>query len=424
MTTAAARLPADGPQSSPAAAAVLALLNRDGEEARLVGGAVRNTLLGLPSGDLDIAATAAPEIVLRRAAEAGLRAVPTGIEHGTVTLLVAGVPVEVTTLRQDIATDGRRATVVFGRDFARDAQRRDFTINALYAAADGTITDPVGGLPDLAARRVRFIGDPEQRIREDYLRILRLFRFHAAYGEGPLDRAALNAALRQRDGLARLSAERIRTELFKLLAARRAAAMLQEVADAGFLDRILATAPDTGAFATLAAESAPDPVLGLAALALYSRDDALRLQERLRLSNADTGRLEAAALVLAALHNATASTGTDRLRALGYRHGVAAVRDGLRLSAARAGAWPLPREAARAARVLDDPLPRCPWSGADLLARDIPAGPQIGRILARAEAAWVAADFPEDAARQVALLDAAIAADGDSTPLPGRPALD
>jgi len=424
VTTATACLPADGPQSSPAAKAVLDLLHCDGEDARLVGGAVRNTLLGLPSGDIDIATTARPEIVLRRAAAVGLRAVPTGIEHGTVTLLVKGVPVEVTTLREDIATDGRHATVVFGRDFARDAQRRDFTINALYAAADGTITDPVGGLPDLADRRVRFIGDPEQRIREDYLRILRLFRFHAAYGEGPLDRAALTAALRQRDGLARLSAERIRTELFKLLIARRAAAMVRETAEAGFLDRILATAPDTAAFAALAAEAASDPVLGLAALALHSRDDAPRLQERLRLSNADTGRLEAAALIQEALHNAAASTGPDRLRTLAYRHGIAAVRDGLRLAAARAGAWPMPPQAAQAARVLDETLPRCPWSGADLLARGIPAGPQIGRILARAEAAWVAGNFPEDAARQAALLDAAIAADGDATPLPGRPALD
>ena len=424
MTTAAACLPADGPQASPAAKVVLALLGRDGEDARLVGGAVRNTLLGLPSGDIDIATTARPEIVLRRAAAAGLRAVPTGLEHGTVTLLVAGVPVEVTTLREDVATDGRHATVVFGRDFARDAQRRDFTINALYAAADGTITDPVGGLPDLAARRVRFIGDPEQRIREDYLRILRLFRFHAAYGEGPLDPAALTAALRQRDGLARLSAERIRTELFKLLTTRRAAAMVRETAEAGFLDRILAIAPDTAAFAALAAEAATDPVLGLAALALYSRDDAPRLQERLRLSNADSSRLMAAGLVLAALHNVAISTGPDRLRTLAYRHGVPAVRDGLRLAAARDTAWPLPPQAVRAARVLDDPLPRCPWSGADLLARGIPAGPRVGRILARAEAAWMADNFPADPAHQAALLNAAIAADGDATPLPGPPALD
>jgi len=424
MKTVAARLPADGPQASPAAAAVLALLDRDGEEARLVGGAVRNTLLGLPSGDIDIATTAVPAVVLLRAAAVGLRAVPTGIEHGTVTLLVNGIPVEVTTLRQDVATDGRHATVVFGRDFARDAQRRDFTINALYAAADGTITDPVGGLPDLAARKVRFIGDPEQRIREDYLRILRLFRFHAAYGEGPLDRAALTAALRQRDGLARLSAERIRTELFKLLVARRAGAMVRETAEAGFLDRILAIAPDTGAFTTLAAEIGTDSVLGLAALVLHSRDDAPRLQDRLRLSNADTSRLEAAAIVQAALHGSGPGPDPDRLRALAYRHGPAAVRDGLRLAAARAGAWPLPPEAARAARVLDDPLPRCPWSGADLLARGLPAGPRIGRVLARAEAAWIAGNFPKDTARQAALLDAAIAADGDATPLPGRPALD
>ena len=196
---------------------LLAVLDRAGEEARVVGGAVRNALLGEPLGDIDIATTALPAEVVRRTQAAGFKAVPTGIEHGTVTVVVLGRPFEVTTLREDVETFGRHAKVAFGRDWKRDAERRDFTMNALSAARDGTVYDYVGGLADVEARRVRFIGDAATRIAEDYLRILRFFRFHAAYGEGALDPAGVAACIAGRAGLEQLSRERIRIEILKLL---------------------------------------------------------------------------------------------------------------------------------------------------------------------------------------------------------------
>ena len=290
------------PQSllaTPGLQTIFDLLDGDGEEARMVGGAVRNALLGLPVADIDIATTALPDVVMQRAEKAGLRALPTGIEHGTVTLLVDHKPFEVTTLREDIDTDGRRATVRFGRDFRHDAQRRDFTMNALYARADGTIEDHVGGLTDLAARRVRFIGDAHQRIREDYLRILRLFRFHAAYGEGALDKEALHAAIELRDGLDRLSRERIRAEMMKLLIAKAAAATLIVMRDDGFLDHILGGVAHVEAMARI---DANDAALRLGALALETVDDVERLRDRLRLSNAEATRLAAMAHALDHFH--------------------------------------------------------------------------------------------------------------------------
>jgi poly(A) polymerase len=186
------------------AARVLALLNADGEEARVVGGAVRNALLDLPIGDIDIATTALPEEVIRRAKAAGIKSVPTGIEHGTVTLVIDAHAIEVTTLREDTETFGRRAKVAFGRDWVRDAERRDFTINGLSVDAEGLVHDHVGGLEDIAARRVRFIGEPSKRIAEDYLRILRFFRIHAAYGAGEPDRAGYLTCIAGRAGLAGL----------------------------------------------------------------------------------------------------------------------------------------------------------------------------------------------------------------------------
>src|SRR5450432_1751224 len=200
-------------------ARVLGLLNGNGEEARVVGGAVRNALLQIPPGDIDIATTALPDEVIRRARAAGVKSVPTGIEHGTVTLVVDQTPFEITTLREDTETFGRKAKVAFGRDWVRDAQRRDFTINGLSVSADGVVHDDVGGLEDIAARRVRFIGDPDQRIAEDYLRILRFFRIHAAYGLGVPDRAGYLACIRGRAGLINISAERVRMEMLKLMVA-------------------------------------------------------------------------------------------------------------------------------------------------------------------------------------------------------------
>src|ERR1700743_2596429 len=196
-------------------ARVLELLNGNSEEARVVGGAVRNALLGISTGDIDIAITALPAEVIRRAKAAGIKSVPTGIEHGTVTLVVEAQPFEVTTLREDIETFGRKAKVAFGRDWKRDAERRDFTINGLSVDAAGVIHDYVGGLADIAARRVRFIGDPDRRIAEDYLRVLRFFRIHAAYGAGEPDREGYLACIAGRDGLATLSAERMRMEILK-----------------------------------------------------------------------------------------------------------------------------------------------------------------------------------------------------------------
>src|ERR1700710_511277 len=216
-------------------ARVLELLDGNGEEARVVGGAVRNALLQIPTGDIDIATTALPVEVIRRAKAAGIKSVPTGIEHGTVTLVIDKQAFEVTTLREDIETFGRKAKVAFGRDWVRDAQRRDFTINGLSVSSDGAVHDHVGGLDDIAAKRVRFIGDPDQRIAEDYLRILRFFRMHAAFGAGEPDRAGGLACIRGRPGLAGLSAERVRMGMLQLLGAEGAAGAGIAMEDGGLL---------------------------------------------------------------------------------------------------------------------------------------------------------------------------------------------
>jgi poly(A) polymerase len=269
---------------------LLATLNRDGEEARIVGGAVRNALLGEPIGDVDIATTTLPAEMMRRAAAAGFKPVPTGIEHGTVTVVVDGQPFEVTTLREDIETFGRRANVRFGRDWQADALRRDFTMNALSASVDGTVHDYVGGLADLASRRVRFIGEADQRIAEDYLRILRFFRFHAAYGHGPLDQQGLAACIAARAGLDQLSRERVRMELLKLLLARHATPTLAVMVESGLLVPVLGGVPDLAAFSNVAKAAAAaglpaDAVHRLGALAVRVTEDAERLWQRLRLSN-------------------------------------------------------------------------------------------------------------------------------------------
>ena len=278
-----ARVLDDAPwlRSGPAAR-VLALLNGDGEEARVVGGAVRNALLGVAIGDVDIATTALPTEVIRRAKASGIKSVPTGIEHGTVTLVVESKPYEVTTLREDVETFGRKAKVAFGRDWARDAARRDFTINGLSVDAAGVVHDHVGGLSDIAARRVRFIGDPDLRIAEDYLRILRFFRIHAAYGTGAPDRAGLLACIKGRAGLAALSAERMRMEVMKLMIAQGAAEAVVAMADGGLLLPIFGGVAYTGPFAAMImAERAlglePSAIRRLAALAVAVTEDAKRL---------------------------------------------------------------------------------------------------------------------------------------------------
>jgi tRNA nucleotidyltransferase/poly(A) polymerase len=267
---------------------------------RAVGGAVRNALVGRPVADVDIATDARPEEVTRAAEAAGLKAIPTGLAHGTVTVVAGGRPYEITTLRQDVETHGRHATVAFTDDWAEDARRRDFTLNALYCGADGTLFDPLGGYPDLAARRVRFIGDADERIREDYLRILRFFRLTAEFAEGPADAGGLAACVRERTGLAVLSAERVRVELLRLLAAPRGAEIGALMQDYGLLPGVLGAAPRPTLLARLAAietvlRFAPDPVLRLAALAVEVPEDAERLRDRLRLSNDEAAKLARAA---------------------------------------------------------------------------------------------------------------------------------
>ena len=277
---------------------LLAVLDRDGEEARVVGGAVRNALLGLPHGDIDIATTAPPAEVTRRAQAAGFKAVPTGVDHGTVTVVIEGRPFEVTTLREDVETFGRHATVKFGRDWKRDAQRRDFTMNGLSLSPDGEVHDDVGGVADLKARRVRFIGDAATRIAEDYLRILRFFRFHAYYGEGHPDAEGLHAVIAARAGLEQLSRERVRMELMKLLLAPHAVPVLAVMAEAGLLGPVLGGVPHLAGFSNMAKVEAaigvtPDAARRFGALGVWVAEDAERLWQRLRLSNAEHERLAA-----------------------------------------------------------------------------------------------------------------------------------
>ncbi len=398
-----------------AVARALAVLDGDGEETRIVGGAVRNALIGLPKTDIDLATTATPDVVMQRAKDAGLRCVPTGFEHGTVTVIVAGRPFEVTSLREDVETDGRRAKVRFGRDFDADARRRDFTINSMSLTRDGALHDPLGGEADLAARRVRFIGDADARIAEDYLRVLRFFRFHAAYGEGPLDREGLSAAIRGRAGLERLSAERVRAELLKLLAARRGPEVAQEAAQAGLLAFAFAGVSHGARLARLAAieaarERGADPVLRLAAFAVLVREDADRLRDRLRLSNAEYRRLHGAAGALETLHGRAAPPQGAELAELVFARGADAMLDALALAHAESGAapgdaaWLGAYPAADALREL-----KLPVRGEDLKQRGVVEGRAIGATLKTLQAKWIRAGFPRDPAEITRLIDEAIA---------------
>lgn len=389
------------------AARVLALLNADGEEARVVGGAVRNALLGLPVGEIDIATTARPEEVIRRANAAHIKPVPTGVDHGTVTLVIEGEPFEVTTLREDIETFGRKAKVAFGRDWARDAMRRDFTINGLSVSPDGVVHDAVGGLADIAARRVRFIGAPSQRIAEDYLRILRFFRIHAAYGEGAPDRDGYLACIAGRDGLAGLSAERIRMEMLKLVVAKGAAPALTAMDDAGLLLRLTAGVVFHGAFAGMIAVErelriAPDPVRRLGALAVAVTEDAKRISQRWRLSNVEAKRLDSMGHRWWRLMEMDEAMAQRRL----YRLGADRYRDRIMLAWARAGRS-APVSHWRDLATLPDRWtpPVFPLKAADFIARGIAQGPALGHVLALAEDAWLAMQFPQDDASLKAIAD-------------------
>ncbi len=392
----------------PSLSGLLDALNGEGEETRIVGGAVRDALLGEPIGDVDLATTALPEDTMRRGRLAGFKPVPTGIEHGTVTLVADGIACEVTTLREDVETDGRRATVRFGRDFVADARRRDFTVNALSLDRAGVVHDPCGGLADLSVRRIRFIGDAATRIREDYLRILRFFRFHARYGSGSPDADGVRACIAGRGGLAGLSRERVRAELMKLLVAPGAAPALRAMAEAGLLMPMIGRVPHLARFEAVTEGGGEGvfPAFRLAALAVGVREDALRLREDLRLSNDEFDRIERIALALEGLSGRGSPATLAQLQD--------AVAAGLVLLAGRGA------EAAGRAQAVIAELARTPPfqpTGRDVIALGVPAGPRVGQVLAAARRAWIEGDAPPHKAAQWRFLDEALRSTG-----PGRAA--
>ena len=379
-------------------ARLLAVLDTNGEETRIVGGAVRNLILGqkVDVDLIDLATTAVPDEVVRRAKSAGFNPVPTGLDHGTITVVVDGKPFEVTTLREDVETFGRHAKVRFGRDWKKDAERRDFTMNALFLSRDGNVIDLVGGLKDLKAKRVVFIGDPDTRIREDYLRVLRFFRFHAAYGEGSLDQPGLRACIRAKDELATLSRERVRAELLKLLMAKHAVPALAVMGEAGLLGAILGGVPLLASYSNLVkAETAigitKEPTRHLGALGVFIVEDADRLRDRLRLTNAEYRRIESMG---DRWWRISPGAGEQQAKALLYRIGPESFRDRALIAFARSEAkdddkgWHL---------LIGLPErwtpPKFPLAAKDFVALGIEKGPALGAALARAEEEWIAAGF-------------------------------
>ncbi|MFC5386097.1 CCA tRNA nucleotidyltransferase [Aquamicrobium segne] len=384
---------------------LLSVLSEGGEQARIAGGAVRNALLGQMVADIDIATTTVPQETMKRAIAAGFKVAPTGIDHGTVTVIAGGTPFEVTTLRADIETDGRHASVVFGRDWKADAERRDFTINGLYAKADGTVIDLVGGLADIKARQLRFIGDPQARIREDYLRILRFFRFFAWYGHGRPDAEGLKACVQLKDGLDRLSVERVWAELKKLLSAPDPSRALLWMRQAGVLSHVLPESEKWGIdsiHGLVRAQMDLDwPIDAMLRLESILPPDAARLKDmakRLRLSRAQTERLQNWALAPSVRPDTSERALSRQL----YTGNVEAITDRLRLALS----------AARARAVGDDKAlveaggyfrqlrfvqgwdrPDFPVKGADLKGLGLVAGPKLGALLKQLEQEWIDSNF-------------------------------
>lgn len=355
--------------------AVMAMLTDAGHAAHAVGGCVRNALLGAPVTDVDIATDARPERVTELAEAAGLKPVPTGIDHGTVTVVAGGEGFEVTTYRADVETDGRRAVVRFSTDMGEDARRRDFTMNALYAAPDGSVSDPLGGLPDLRARRVRFIEDATRRIREDYLRILRFFRFSAWYGDpdNGWDPEALAAIADNLDGIATLSRERVGQEVLKLMAAPDPAPAVAVMAQTGALAATLpgAVADPLGPLVAIEAQLALPPD-GLRRLAVTGFEDA----QALRLSKAKAKRLELLRQLMGSAQD---------LPEIAWRHGADTARDAAALRAASLGQWPDPDTEDRIAQGAHAKFP--------VTARDLMPdyeGAALGKRLQELEAEWIA----------------------------------
>ena len=393
---------------------LFAELEEDHDQARIVGGAVRNALLGKPVGDIDFATTARPDVVMRRTRAAGLKAVPTGIDHGTITVVAGDSGFEVTTLREDVETDGRHAVVRFGRDWLSDARRRDFTVNALSVDRTGVVYDPIGGYPDILAGRIRFIGEAEMRIAEDRLRILRLFRLHAEHGRGGIDGAALAAAIRAREGLRDLSAERIGQEMRRLVVAPRAVETLAMMQDSGILPIVLG---GVGYIATLSRVVAFEAVVGampamalrLTALGCKVEEDVERLTTRLRLSKAERDRmLRGLAAARALIPRPDARGGRGAL----YRLGGEAFRDGIALALAFTATSPDDTAWGELYRLPDQwHVPAFPLGGRDAVEAGIERGPALGRLLRAVEAWWIERDFAPDLAALRARLQQMIAAE-------------
>ena len=367
--------------------ALLSALGAAEGTARYVGGAVRDGLLGLPVNDLDIATSLPPLTVMERLQGAGIKTVPTGIEHGTVTAVLADGPVEITTLRRDVSTDGRRATIAYTDDWREDAARRDFTINALYAdPLTGAISDYFGGIADLKARRLRFIGEADARIAEDHLRILRYFRFLARYGDNDVDNSAYAACVAAANSLMALSRERIADELLKLMAVAAPGQALRLMIEGGILRPVLPEVAMDGvdrmeALIEREAQAAlpPSPARRLAALLPPDAAVADQVGARLKLSNKARKRL-----VLALGQDGVG----ERPRALAFRIGTEAAIDRLLL------------DSARPIDMLDQVIgwtpPKLPISGGTLISRGLTPGPDVAKALRQVEQIWVEENFPDD----------------------------
>jgi poly(A) polymerase len=395
-------LPLQPWMTHPATRAVIAALEAAGGAgcARFVGGCVRNAILKRPVGDIDIATTLTPDATTEALTAAGLKAVPTGIDHGTVTAVAQGKPFEVTSLRRDVETDGRRAVVAFTTDWAEDAQRRDFRLNALYADPNGRLYDPTaGGLADAHAGRIVFVGDAETRIREDALRILRFFRFLAWYGRGEPDAAALTACAALKGLIGALSAERVSAELLKLLAAEDPRGAVRLMAQTGVLAVVLPEAQGLERFERLVAIETEmlfteDALLRLAALLPDDPAAAAALADRLRLSNAQKDRLVAALTPEPPLVSWMSPRET---RKLVYRLGAEALCDRVTLSwAASDRPKTTPQWRALLPTAQSWTAPRFPLTGDEVMAAGVSKGPLVGEVLREVEAWWVDNDFPTD----------------------------
>lgn len=385
----------------PAAARLFAALDAAEIAARFVGGCVRDAVLARPLGDIDLAVTKPPETVMLALRAAKIKAIPTGLKHGTVTAIADNHTFELTTLRRDVETDGRHAVVAFTDDWLEDASRRDFTFNALYADRDGTLYDPFDGRADLAQHKVRFIGDPDQRITEDRLRVLRFFRFHAWYGASPLDGPSYQACARHAGALGNLSGERVAKELLRLLAAPAPADAIDAMADAGALDHWLPEYTGTKRLrALIARETEADGLRRLASVLPGDADasvDVGAIGKRLRLSTQQALRLE---IMLAPEPAMDVAGGARAWRSGIYRLGTSLYIDRLLLAVDTVGDW-------RAALALANTWapPELPVSGGDALKLGLKPGPKVGALLDEVEHWWIAGDFAADRAACLAELE-------------------